>query len=41
MISSEIPSIDLMQLPLLYADLGDEFFKWLSNLFLTYLKGIF
>lgn len=32
MISSEIPSIDLMQLPLLYADLGDEFFKWLSTL---------
>lgn len=33
MITSEITSTDLIQLPLLYADLGEEFFKWLSKLF--------
>ena len=30
---SEISYIDLMQLPLLYADLGEEFFNWLSKIF--------
>lgn len=29
----EISYADLLQLPLLYADLGDEFFNWLSKLF--------
>lgn len=32
-INNEISYDDLMQLPLLYADLGEEFFKWLSELF--------
>ncbi len=30
---AEISYTDLIQLPLLYADLGEEFFKWLSILF--------
>jgi DNA-binding transcriptional LysR family regulator len=29
----EIPYVDLIHLPLLYADLGEDFFKWLSKLF--------
>lgn len=33
MLKTEITHTDLIQLPLLYADLGEEFFKWLSNLF--------
>ncbi|MFD3156317.1 LysR family transcriptional regulator [Haloimpatiens sp. FM7330] len=33
MIETEISYADLIQLPLLYADLGEEFFKWLSKLF--------
>ncbi|MCY6485540.1 LysR family transcriptional regulator [Clostridium aestuarii] len=32
-IEEEISYVDLMQLPLLYADLGEDFFKWLSKLF--------
>lgn len=32
LIPSEISCINLIQLPLLYADLGEEFFKWLSEL---------
>ena len=32
-IEENIPYADLIHLPLLYADLGDEFFKWLINLF--------
>jgi len=32
-IKEEIPYTDLMHLPLLYADLGEEFFKWLSKVF--------
>ncbi|MCY6372635.1 LysR family transcriptional regulator [Clostridium ganghwense] len=32
-LEAEISYVDLMQLPLLYADLGEDFFKWLSKLF--------
>ena len=30
---AEISCTDIIQLPLLYADLGEEFFKWLSGIF--------
>jgi LysR family transcriptional repressor of citA len=30
---AEISCTDIIQLPLLYADLGEEFFKWLSGVF--------
>lgn len=32
-VKKEISCADLMQLPLLYADLGEEFFNWLSMVF--------
>lgn len=32
-IINELSCTDIIQLPLLYADLGEEFFKWLSELF--------
>ncbi|MDR3598102.1 LysR family transcriptional regulator [Clostridium sp.] len=32
-VNQEISSLELMALPLLYADLGEYFFKWLSDLF--------
>ncbi|MBU3129947.1 LysR family transcriptional regulator [Clostridium tagluense] len=32
-IEEEIPYSDLIHLPLLYADLGEDFFEWLSKLF--------
>jgi LysR family transcriptional repressor of citA len=31
-VNQEISSLELMALPLLYADLGEDFFKWLSDL---------